>query len=1511
MGSWKGHTHMEVGPDGVALITIVNPPVNSLSFDVLRSLKESFDQAIKRHDVKAIVVTGAKGKFSGGFDISAFGRIQEAKERPKPGWVSVEIITDTIEAARKPSVAAIDGLALGGGLEVAMACNARLSTPTAQLGLPELQLGIIPGFGGTQRLPRLVGLTKALEMILVGDQSNSISAVVYLKFTDITRLASKPVKGKEAFSLGLVDGLVSPNDLVNTARQWALDILNHQRPWVASLYKTNKLEPLGEAREILKFARAQARKRAPNLYHPLVCIDVIEAGIVAGPRAGLWKEAEAFEGLVQSDTCKSLVHVFFAQRGTTKVPGVTDRGLVPRQIKKVAILGGGLMGSGIATALILSNYPVILKEVNEKFLDAGINRIKANLQSRVKKGNMTKQNFEKAISLVKGSLDYESFRDVDMVIEAVIENVSLKQQIFADLEKYCPPHCILASNTSTIDLNMIGEKIKSKDRIVGAHFFSPAHVMPLLEIVRTKQTSPQVIVDVLDISKKIKKTPVVVGNCTGFAVNRMFFPYTQAGLLLVERGADVYQIDRVITKFGMPMGPFRLVDLVGFGVAIATGSQFIQNFPERTYKSMLIPLLQEDKRAGETTRKGFYLYDDKRKASPDPELKNYIEKARGISGVSVDPKLAKLQEKDIVEMIFFPVVNEACRVLDEGIAVKAADLDISAIMGMGFPPYRGGIIFWADSLGSKYIYSRLEKWSELYGEFFKPCAYLAARAAKGIPLVSWDCMEISAPVEQAKSRIQTSGITMGSRGHTLMEVGPDGVAVITIVNPPVNSLSYDGTFDPSDSITEDTLCSVANLFFCFFVSFLSLVLRSFKQHFDQALRRDDVKAFVVTGAKGKFSGGFDISAFGDEEPKERPKPGWLSVEIITDTIEAARKPLVAAIDGLALGGGLEFAMACNARLSTPTAQLGLPELQLGIIPGLGGTQRLPRLVGLAKALEMMLTSKPVKGKEAFSLGLVDGLVSPDDLVKAARQWALDIVGHQRPWIATLYKTDKLEPLGEAVEILKFARAQAQKRAPNLQHPLVCIDVIEAGVVAGPRAGLWKEAEASEVLVKSDTCKSLIHIFFAQRGTSKIPGVTDRGLVPRNVKKVAILGGGLMGSGIATALILSSYPVILKEVNDKFLDAGINRIKANLQSRVTKGKLTQENFEKAVSLLKGTLDYESFRDVDMVIEAVIENVSLKQQIFTDVEKHCPPHCILASNTSTIDLNLIGERTKSKDRIVGAHFFSPAHVMPLLEIVRTNHTSPQVIVDVLNISKKIKKTPVVVGNCTGFAVNRMFFPYTQAGLLLVERGADFYQIDKVISKFGMPMGPFRLVDLVGFGVAIATGMQFIENFPERTYKSMLIPLLQEDKRAGETTRKGFYLYDDKRKASPDSELKNYIEKARSITGVSVDPKLVKLQEKDIIEMIFFPVVNEACRVLGEGIAVKAADLDIASVMGMGFPPYRGGIIFWADTLGSKYIYSKLEKWSELYGEFFKPCSYLAVRAAEGIPLSATVEQANSRL
>ncbi|VAH14697.1 unnamed protein product [Triticum turgidum subsp. durum] len=461
------------------------------------------------------------------------------------------------------------------------------------------------------------------------------------------------------------------------------------------------------------------------------------------------KEAMAFQELFFSDTCKSLIHVFFSQRATSKVPGITDLGLTPRKVSKVAIVGCGLMGSVIATALILSHYPVILKEVNEKSLNAGIDRIKENLLSRVRKGKMTKEKYEKTLSLLTGVLDYEKFKTVDLAIEAVVENVKLKQQIFAELEQHCPSHCILATNTSTIDLNLIGEKTNSQERIVGTHFFAPAHIMPLLEIVRTPRASLQAVVTLLDVGKKIKKTPIVVGNCTGFAVYRMFFPYTQAALLLVDHGMDVYKIDQACTEFGMSIGPFRMTDLVGFGVALATGMQFLENFPELVYKLMLIPLMVEDKRTGEASQKGFYRYEGKRKASPDPEIMNYVNESRRIAGATPDPELLKLDNSAIAEMVFFPVINEACRVLGEGIAFKASDLDIASIFGMGFPPYRGGIMHWADSIGARRICTMLSEWEMKYDQFFKPCSHLLERAGAGLPLSASATMMMN----QAKTKI--------------------------------------------------------------------------------------------------------------------------------------------------------------------------------------------------------------------------------------------------------------------------------------------------------------------------------------------------------------------------------------------------------------------------------------------------------------------------------------------------------------------------------------------------------------------------------------------------------------------------------------------------------------------------------------------------------------------------------------------------------------------------------------
>ncbi|TYH60538.1 hypothetical protein ES332_D08G300700v1 [Gossypium tomentosum] len=703
---------MEVGNDGVAVITISNPPVNALAIPIIDGLKEKFAEATRRNDVKAIVLTGKGGRFSGGFDINVFTKVHGTGDVSIMPDVSVDLVTNAVEDCKKPIVAAVEGLALGGGLEFAMGCHARIAAPRTQLGLPELSLGVIPGFGGTQRLPRLVGLSKAIEMML----------------------SSKPIMSEEGKKLGLIDALVPSKELLKVSCAWALDMAERRKPWLRSLHRTDKIGSLSEAREVLRMARLQAKKTAPNLPQHQVCLDVIEEGIVHGGYSGVLKEAKVFKEIVLSDTSRGLVHVFLAQRATSKVPNVTDVGLKPRQVKKVAIIGGGLMGSGIATALIVNNIFVVLKEVNSEYLLKGIKTVEANVRGLANRGKITKDKAEKALSMLKGVLDYSEFKDVDMVIEAVIENVALKQKIFSEIEKACPPHCILATNTSTIDLNLIGEKMNSQDRLIGAHFFSPAHLMPLLEIVRTQKTSPQIILDLMTVGKVIKKVPVVVGNCTGFAVNRTFFPYTQGSHLLVNLGVDAYRIDRVICNFGFPLGPFQLQDLAGYGVAFAVGQEYAKAFSDRIFESPLLELLVKEGRNGKNNGKGYYIYEKGSKAKPDPSVLSIIEESRRLTNVMPGGKPISVTDREVLEMILFPVVNEACRVLDEGVVVQASDLDVASVLGMSFPSYRGGIVFWADMVGANHVYRSLKKWSEMYGSFYKPSKLLEERAMKGIPL---------------------------------------------------------------------------------------------------------------------------------------------------------------------------------------------------------------------------------------------------------------------------------------------------------------------------------------------------------------------------------------------------------------------------------------------------------------------------------------------------------------------------------------------------------------------------------------------------------------------------------------------------------------------------------------------------------------------------------------------------------------------------------------------------------
>lgn len=703
---------MEVGSDGVAVITLQNLPVNALHPDVLTALFQNLREAQASPRIRAIVLTGAGNNFSAGFDINLFATGGVLDDRVSGAF------SELLEAGPKPSVAAVQGIALGGGCEAAMACNARVVAVGTKMGLPELSLGIIPGFGGTQRLPRLVGVQRAAEMMLT----------------------SKPISAQAAKAAGLVDEIVLKDTLLETARKYAVDIADGRRPRLISLHRTDHLEPLGEALAVLGFARAQVARQARNLTHPLLCLDAIQYGIEHGGAAGLDKETECFAKAASLDAHKGLVHIFFAQRSTKKVRGITDVGLKPRQMKVIAVLGGGLMGSGIATACALAGLTVLLKEINQKFLDGGLARIKANLASSVKKGRLTQEQAEVVAGRITGTLTYDDFKRVDMVIEAAIEDIPLKQRIFADLEAVCRPDAILSSNTSTIDISLIGKKTHAADRIVGAHFFSPAHIMPLLEIVRTKETSKQVVLDTLEFGSKIKKTPVLVDNCTGFAVNRVFFPYTQAACMLVDLGLDPYSIDKVIAGFGMPMGPFRLSDLVGADIGMHVGKNFINEWPERNYIAYVIKLLNDHKMLGEKSGKGFYTFDKKRKASLNSEMKPILEESQQLSGLmKAGLSFKDFGPQDTAEFIFFPVINEGCRVVEERIVEKPSDLDVASVLGMGFPPYRGGIIKYADLVGAKHIVARLKVWEQHFspaglGGFFKPCKYLEDCAASGAEL---------------------------------------------------------------------------------------------------------------------------------------------------------------------------------------------------------------------------------------------------------------------------------------------------------------------------------------------------------------------------------------------------------------------------------------------------------------------------------------------------------------------------------------------------------------------------------------------------------------------------------------------------------------------------------------------------------------------------------------------------------------------------------------------------------
>jgi len=695
---------------GVAVITINHPPVNALHPAVQEGIALAYDEACKDDSIKAVVFTGGNTPFfMAGADLENVAVMQAqkvGKAQVAGGVKNGNTIFNRLESGPKPTVAAINGQALGGGCELAMACNARIAVGTATFGQPELKLGLIPGLGGTQRFPRLIGLQKGIQFTLSG----------------------KTLKAAEALKLGLIDAIVKPEELLLAAGKVALDIAAGKKPKRRALFDNSKIGSYEEGKKVIDAARLNAAKKSKNVPHPNAFLNAVEAGLKDGGEAGLTVETDQFAECLVSPSSRALIAFFFATRVSSKVKGVPAKA-TGKPIKNVAVIGGGTMGAGICIAYLLKGYNVILKEINEKALLAGVERILNDLHRVIKARKLPVMAIEQIMRTLTPQTDYANFDKLDLVIEAVIENIPLKQSIFAELEKRVPAHCILATNTSTIDIEQIGAKTKCQDRILGLHFFAPAHVMPLLEIVRTKLTSPNTIAQSLEMSKKIGKTPIVVGNCVGFTANRAMFPYGQAASFLVDSGVCPYRIDRVLESFGMPMGVFKMADLSGVDIFMHVGGIINSAYGERCYNSTLGKKLFDQNRFGQKTGVGYYKYV-KGVANKDENLGALVKAARAeAQGV---PDLSKISDSEIIEILLYPVINESLRIVGEGFAERKSDVDLSVVLGYGFPAYRGGVLHYGDAVvGLGKVRERLQYFSSTYGKanpkvaaFFAPSSFL-------------------------------------------------------------------------------------------------------------------------------------------------------------------------------------------------------------------------------------------------------------------------------------------------------------------------------------------------------------------------------------------------------------------------------------------------------------------------------------------------------------------------------------------------------------------------------------------------------------------------------------------------------------------------------------------------------------------------------------------------------------------------------------------------------------------
>lgn len=685
----------------VAVISLNNPPVNGLGLATRQAITEGVEKAVQDASIKSIVITGHGKAFSGGADIREFGSPKATQE---PNLLSV---IAQIENCAKPVVAAVHTVAMGGGLELALGCHYRIAAPGASIALPEVKIGLIPGAGGTQRLPRVLGVEPALNMIVSGEP---------IKSEMLAMLPGQKLFNKMA---------ASAESLMDEALKFAREVAD-----VRPLPRVRDLpckHPQGDA--YFQFTRNMVKGMAKNYPAPPKCVDAVQAATKKKFDEGMVLERELFINLMWTPECRALRHLFTSQRAASKIADVPDT-TPTRAIKQVAVIGAGTMGGGISMNFLNAGIPVKILETKQEALDRGIATIKKNYEAQVKKGKLKEDKYAQRMALLTSTLSYDDIKDADLVIEAVFEEMGVKETVFKQLDAMMKPGAILASNTSTLDVNAIANFTKRPQDVVGMHFFSPANVMKLLEVVRGAKTAKDVLATVMALAKTIKKTAVVSGVCDGFIGNRMIEQYGRQGGFLLEEGCTPQQVDKAIEKFGFAMGPFRMGDLAGNDIGWAIRKRRYVEKPHMKY-SKTADLLCEMGRFGQKVGKGWYDYQvGKRDAIPNKEVEDMIVKHRATLGIT--PR--KISDEEIVQRLVFSLVNEAAHILEDGIASKASDIDMVYITGYGFPIYRGGPMLYADQVGLFNVVQAMHRFAANPhddAEFWKPAPLLAKLAAEG------------------------------------------------------------------------------------------------------------------------------------------------------------------------------------------------------------------------------------------------------------------------------------------------------------------------------------------------------------------------------------------------------------------------------------------------------------------------------------------------------------------------------------------------------------------------------------------------------------------------------------------------------------------------------------------------------------------------------------------------------------------------------------------------------------